>query len=361
MAVYFFVFFSLTALSLHTVRYSDYNISVRPRRLRAVYFVIICILIIFVGFRHKVGGDWNPYISLLNLTAGLSLQQAVLINDPSYMLLNWLGSNFFGGIYLTNLICSVIFFAGLASFCLTLPNKYLGLACAFPYLITVVSMGYTRQSAAIGLILFAILAVKRSSFIKFTFYLFAAATFHKTAILFAPALLFIHSPRRYQFITIFASVVFAAALFFVFLQHYLSSLIYGYIENTYKSSGGVIRVFTSMLSGAVYLRFQKLFNLNKQYKRLWFWLSLFSIIAFFLVLLLESNVFVDRLGLYLIPLQIFVLNYLPYIFKKVKIFRRYGTLIVLFFSWVQFIVWFFFSENSIAWHQYQIFPFFDLL
>ena len=173
-------------------------------------------------------------------------------------------------------------------------------------------------------------------------------------------MLFIHTSRRNQLISILAAMLFAVILFFVFFQHYLSSLVYGYIENTYKSSGGVIRVFTSTLCGVAYLRFHQLFNLNKSYHRLWYWLSLSSIIAFCLVLFLESNAFVDRLSLYLIPLQIFVLNYLPYILKTVNIFGRYGTLMVLCFSWVQFIVWFFFAENSIAWQQYQIFPFVDV-
>jgi hypothetical protein len=53
------------------------------------------------------------------------------------------------------------------SFCRTQPRPWLALTLAFPYLVVVVAMGYTRQGVAIGLEMLALLALERDRLLPF--------------------------------------------------------------------------------------------------------------------------------------------------------------------------------------------------
>ena len=52
-----------------------------------------------------------------------------------------------------NFVCAIIFVTGLLIFCFHQPYKWLGILISTPYLINVVAMGATKQSAALGFIM----------------------------------------------------------------------------------------------------------------------------------------------------------------------------------------------------------------
>jgi hypothetical protein len=62
------------------------------------------------------------------------------------------------------------------------PRPWLALTLAFPYLVMVVAMGYTRQAVAIGVECLALLALERDRLLVFLGWIALAATFHKTAL-----------------------------------------------------------------------------------------------------------------------------------------------------------------------------------
>ncbi|MFH3639566.1 EpsG family protein, partial [Acinetobacter baumannii] len=65
-----------------------------------------------------------------------------------------------------------------------LKKYWLCLLIYYPYHILAVSLGYTRQSIAVAILLYAFLKLIQNDRNKFLFFLLLAACFHKTAIIF---------------------------------------------------------------------------------------------------------------------------------------------------------------------------------
>ena len=71
--------------------------------------------------------------------------------------------------------------------------------------------------------------------------------------------------------------------------------------------------------------------------------------------LLPSTTVVDRLSLYLIPLQLAVLPRLAYLFKG----RFLGRSLVIIYSALVLFVWLNFAVHAQYWLPYQFYPVFD--
>src|SRR3569623_935982 len=95
---------------------------------------------LFVGFRYQVGGVGVAYLGHLDSTVGISLIDAMALQDPGYMAINWFSTQLGLGMAGVNLTCGALFMLGLARFCFKLPLPWLGLAIAAPYLLVVVAM-----------------------------------------------------------------------------------------------------------------------------------------------------------------------------------------------------------------------------
>lgn len=137
---------------------------------------------LMIGLRVQVGGDWGSYIGFVIRSEGLPFSELFLADEPGYGLLNWIGANWGGGVYLVNTVCGLIFSIGLLRFCRAQPRPWLDLTLAFPYLVTVVAMGYSRQGVAIGLEMIALLALQRDRLLQYLAWIALAATFHRTAL-----------------------------------------------------------------------------------------------------------------------------------------------------------------------------------
>ena len=154
------------------------------------------IIVLFVGWRHEVGGDWFAYKDSVNDTIDYPIQYSLLV-DPAYNLLNWIGGNIGGGVYFVNMICAVAFSIGLLAFCKSLPRPELALLVSIPYLVIVVSMGYTRQATSIGLGMLALVMLQNGSPIRFFTIAVLAVFFHKTAILYLGFSFFYKYHKKY--------------------------------------------------------------------------------------------------------------------------------------------------------------------
>jgi hypothetical protein len=118
-------------------------------------------IVLFVGSRDNIGADWWSYMRVLYLATDLSSAEALATYEPGYMLINIISARMGGEMLGANLAIAAIFAIGLCRFCLTLPRPLLALAISIPYLVIVVAMGYNRQSAAIGILLFALPMIER--------------------------------------------------------------------------------------------------------------------------------------------------------------------------------------------------------
>lgn len=359
MAVYLTFYTILTAFAsiFHVSRTLHYR-SV-SKGLCISHFTLLCMaLSIFVGLRHQVGGDWNNYINLFELTRGITISSALKINDPGYYLLNWFASNKFGGIYLVNYVCAALFVFGIWRLLYEMPDRYSGLAYAFPYLVCVVGMGYTRQSAALGLTYLALTSISQKNLIRFFFFIILASAFHKSAALFS-LIAFSRSKSKKVFIFTFVSTLSGFYLVYeLYLSHYVLSLHYSYIENVYRSNGAIYRTAIHAVFGLLYLIWFKTKEIKNVPSGILVFFSYLSFLSFALAITLDSNVFVDRLALYLFPLDLLVISNLSRLIQpKLLISSNKLLQVILGLNLILFVLWLKYSPNSEAWSNYKIFPF----
>lgn len=301
-----------------------------------------------IGLRVEVGGDWFTYIKLLEVHAAKSLWEVISGGDPGYYLLNWLVGQAGGTIYWVNTFCGMIVMAGVVRFARTQPLPWLALLVAVPYLVIVVGMGYTRQSAALGLLLVGLVSLGNGQMRWFVFWVMVAATFHKSAVLMLPVAALASTSHRFWSLLWVGLISLVGGYLFVFDS--AERLWTNYVEAEYESQGGLIRVMMNAVPAVLFFIFRRYLRLTEAETKLWFWMSLLSLVCIPLVVL--SSTATDRVALYLIPIQMFVFARLPFVVTDPRQ-RGLVTLgVVGYYGLVQ-AVWLFFAGHSFAWLPYQ--------
>ena len=327
----------------------------RRRNVVNVAFSLVVTLIgLLIGLRYEVGGDWSSYLGYLESATYLGFYDIPTAGDPGYILINWLTVQIGGDIWLVNLTCAGLFCFGLLEFCRMQPRPWLALAVAVPYLVVVVAMGYTRQGVAIGLSMLGLVALARQgSTLWFVFWVVMAATFHKTAVLLIPiAALASDRGRWWTFAWVVAA---AAAAYFVLLADKIDGLVYGYIESEYDSDGALIRTAMNVLPAMLLLLFRDRFLLHVREKRIWMIVAATAVATVPALILSPSSTAVDRLSLYLIPLQLVVLSRVPGAFGRSQRTQRLIAVTVLIYSGLTLFVWLNFASHADAWLPYQFY------
>lgn len=313
-----------------------------------------CLLGVVVGFRHEVGMDWfhyfKPLITALEQTWFESIISGI---DPAYGLLTWIAANFGGGIYLVNLVCAFLFAAGLLVFARNSPQPWLTMCVAVPYLVIVVAMGYTRQSVAIGIAMAGLVALNRGQLYKFAGWLILAALFHKSALILLPLALF---SGRKNFGALLGVVLVGALMFILLLVEHVDSLVSGYINDEYASSGAGIRVAMNALPAVLFLTFRNRFDLTLPQKSFWVWMSLGALAFVLLLVISPSSTAVDRVALYWIPLQLFVWSRLPQAMGLRAGTQQQWVAVVLVYAFAVQFVWLFYADHKTAWLPYKFYP-----
>lgn len=321
---------------------------------RALFLLTLALVAVMIGLRFEVGGDWFSYLGYLNSASTMSLFDASNASDPGYVLLNWVVSRVGGDIWLVNLICGAIFSVGLLHFTRAQPSPWLALAMAVPYLIVVVAMGYSRQAVAIGFAMMGLTALVRSkSAIKFILWILVAATSHKSAVLLIPiAALTVERGRVW---VAFWVVLATAVGYFVLLEDSVGNLVQGYIETEYDSDGAAIRIAMNAVPAVLLLLFRRQFPLRPTEVRLWVILSGLALLFVPALFVLPSTA-VDRLALYMIPLQLVVLSRVPIAFARSERSLRFLKLAVVLYAAAVLFVWLNFASHADAWLPYQLYP-----
>ena len=310
-------------------------------------------LTLFIGLRHEVGGDWFNYIPYLTRAEGFDLHEVIAWGDPGYNALNWLFASYSWGIYGVNLVSAAFFSFGLVWFCRAQPRPWLALCLSIPYLVIVVAMGYSRQGVAIGVMMPGLLAFERGR-LRPLLSMGAAATFHSTALVMlafvVPAV-----PGRtlaMRALRLLLLLVVGGVLVQTFLAARMEGLIGGYIEAEYQSEGAAIRVAMNLLPGLILLLWPRRFGLTTQQLRLWQAMALTAVAcAVGLVLLPSNSTAVDRIALYVIPLQLVVGSRLP----QTRLFGIHPSqllLVTLSLSIAVEFVWLNFATHAEGWLPY---------
>ena len=326
----------------------------RTTDLSVTWWVALVMLVLMIGLRHEVGGDWFSYLDVLeSYTEGSNAAQYG-DQDLAYILLNLLAVRSGLGIYLINLLSAAFFTWGLFIFCRAQPRPWLALAVAVPYLITVVAMGYTRQGAAIGIAMLAIIALGQGRTLRFVLWITLAALFHKSAILLVPMAVLANTKNRF-FTFIWVALTFVL-LYVLLIQEAINFLAYGYLESEYQSSGAAIRIAMNAMPAAIFLVFRKRFQLTPEQHSFWTWMALSALLFILLLEVSPSSTAVDRIALYWIPLQLFVWSRVPNVLGKKTGKNLLWVCAVVAYSATVHFVWLVYADHSVAWLPYQFYP-----
>jgi hypothetical protein len=314
-------------------------------------------LALFIGLRHEVGGDWFSYAESLEYFASLDFLTAITEtqkSDPAFTLLCWLSPNL-GGDHFVNLICGAIFSMGLVAFCRDQPNPWLALTIAVPYLVTVVAMGYTRQGVAIGLTMFGLVALGRENRLGFILWVGTASAFHKSAVILIPLALFSGSKRKWSSLVGVATI--GSLAFTLFLQESVERLFAGYINDGMESSGAFVRVTMNAFPAGLFLVFRNRFALNEASRKFWTWMSISALLFIPILGISPSSTAVDRVALYWIPVQLFVLSRLPIALSAGPLSARLILRLTVVYSFSVLLIWLIFGRFSYLWIPYKFYPF----
>jgi hypothetical protein len=340
-----FAYFALGAVLSDNTRRSSGRIS--PILGAGIVFAAL-----MIGLRFEVGADWSTYKLLYSYAGYADLGRALAIGDPGYQFVNWVVRRLGAEIWLVNLICAGIFCWGLFRFAQAQPSPWLAVVVAVPYLIIVVAMGYTRQAVAIGILMAGLAAVHRgASTLRFALYVAAAALFHKTAVVALPLVIF--SSERNKLLNILAGIVALYFFYTSFLADSVDKFVRNYIVAKYSSQGAAIRVAMNIVPATLFLFLQRRLGFSDRERRVWFFHSGAAFGMLVLLLVLPSSTAVDRLALYIMPLQMAVLSRVPNV-----VGARQGTILVVLYSLGVQFVWLNFAIHSKYWVPYRVYPLF---
>ena len=312
------------------------------------------VLTLLIGFRYQVGGDWFNYEAHYLDTLGAPLSEVLSKDDPGYYLLVWLAGQLDGGVYAVNLTFGALFSWGLVAFCRQQPRPWLALAVAMPYMVTVVAMGYSRQGVALGLAMLGLTGLARGKVLYFVICVALAATFHKSAVLLVPIAV-LSTPRSRLWTALWVGIA-AGLLYYVLLADSVANLVTNYIDAGYQSEGAAVRIAMNVLPAGLLLILHKRFLWPPAERNLWTMLAVLSVASVPWLLLSGSSTAVDRLALYLIPLQLYVFARLPDLLGSGAGRRTWVLAAVAYYGAVLF-VWLNFATHAYAWLPYRFYLF----
>lgn len=312
---------------------------------------LIVLFALFIGFRYEVGADWQNYLYHLESQFNTDLIFNFNNKEIIYYLIVWFASNIFGGIYLVNSILAIIFCYGLYRFAEFLnSNRYSLLMIAFPVLIVVISLGFSRQSGAIGLFMLGLVQLLKGKNINYILLILIATLLHLSAIILLPLVFLFIKQKKYIIYPIVIIVIYATINIFLLpnVEYYDES----YIQREYNSSGALIRVLMNTVSGLIFLMFKNYIVTNIKSYKVWKLISYATLLSFLLYLLSPSSTAIDRMSYYLIPIQLFVfsnLNRLPVKFNTYKL----GDNFVFLFGLIVLCSWILLADHSKYWLPYN--------
>ncbi|HYG25779.1 MAG TPA: EpsG family protein, partial [Caulobacteraceae bacterium] len=172
----------------------------------------------------------------------------------------------------------------------------------------VVAMGYTRQAAALGVVMLSFNAFADRRPRRFLILLGVATLFHTSAVALAPMVLFIGSGK--QLSRRAAALVGAGSLILLGGLESLDRYLYSYIEREYEGEGIFYRLPLDLLAAALFFFFRKRWAVRYNDNPL---NAVFSLMSLALIpLIFVSTVIADRVGLYLLPFQAAVFSRVPH-------------------------------------------------
>ena len=345
-----------------------------PQTNRIAWASLIFVWVIVIGFRHTVGCDWEPYAGFYQSSIHLlefrdeylalnsfwpTIVDSIAFWEPSYAALNLFAALTGTGIYGVNLICGLLIVFGLSAFCRQMPLQWLAWITATPYFLTVISLGYTRQGTAIGLILWAFASLKQKKIWLYLLFCLLAVSFHKWSVLIAFIGLPLLFPKRYQLqaTTLTFLAILVLGTFAYFIKVGFNPLHFQTFYLDQQSIGSGLRICLTAFTATIFLL---VWRKNKEMfdnPGVWVAISCFSIVCLILPFFGLTATVVDRFTLYLSPLQFYFWSHFPLCFSN-NVERKLAIgLVIITYSSIM-MIWFNFANHAHCWMPYQniLFP-----
>ena len=142
-------------------------------------------------------------------------------------------------------------------------------------------------------------------------------------------------------------------LYYFLLSSSVDKLMYNYVTEKYASSGAAIRVTMDVVAATLFFVSRKRLGLSAAEDKLWRNFSLAAIFLLILMTLTSASTAVDRLALYVIPLQLLVLSRLPLAWGLNGAASLPITAAVVSYSGVVEYIWLTQATNASAWIPYR--------
>ena len=349
----YWLFFALPALLAVTRRRRTPSVmtGLHSLRLDALWRASIVVFTLLIGLREQVGGDWGSYLGYIERVRYVGVLEVFTLGDPGYLLLNWLSVGLGWDIRGVNLFCGLVFSTGLAVLSRSLPRPWLAMTVAVPYMLTVVAMGYSRQGIALGFAMLGLVALGRKHTGWFVFWVLLGATFHKSAVLLLPIAALADTRNRYV-TAVWIGVVIVIA-YFLLLADDVNALYQNYVVAEYQSQGALIRTAMNAVPAALLLIWYRRFPMAEGEAPIWRWFAIISLGLVVVLLATPASTAVDRVALYMLPLQIVVFSHLPDVWGRRRDTRTLLLLAVVGYYALVHFVWLNFAYHAYAWLPYR--------
>ena len=326
-----------------------------PRAKSPLYYAAVFTLYVAViGFRYRVGMDWNNYDAIHRSLTGQDIGIVFQAAEYSSRFLFWFSANYLSGQVSSNVIGAVAFTAGLLFVANKTREPWLAVVVATPFLCVVTAMSATRQSLAIAVIFVLLGLWPRLGFIARLALIGVASLFHTSALALAPIVVGELRTGLLQKVLLVA-VAAGGALFLATSSPTFMEQMSAYAElytgaQAIVSQGAFMHVCLVALPALVYL-----LNARKLQSPFWskpflFWSA--SVALALLALLPFSSVGAGRLSMYfhyvpmiVVPLMIDQLGA-----RNTKLSLRLAVIVwQVAFLWV----WLTYSNSALAWTNYR--------
>ena len=307
------------------------------------------ILLVVLGFRHNIGGDWFQYKFTIEYLPKESLRikdaqtvkidfiQGINFINIFYYLVYILNKLNISTIYVVNLILSLFYLISLFRFCNSFKFRWLALLSTMPYLTIIVSTGYIKQALAISFLFFALdKFLKKDENKGFMPYLIFMFFSHISS---AFLLIISISKKNFKYLSLLCFLI--IIIFYDNFQEILFNYLFEYEK---ESKGFLFRLFVNIiyLIPILFLIRQKKITHNELSLTL---LNIFVVISSLIFFLLYPNTstFLDRLNLYMLAFFPMYINLtltnqkhiflIKYINPKIIYLSFYIFNILYFFVW----------------------------
>ena len=317
--------------------------------------LLLMAFVVLVGARYEVGGDWISYEEIVDAVRYERLGTALSFGDPGFQFITWVSTRVGLGSLGPSTFCGMVLLFGVWRFVKTLPDPWLAITAAVPYLIIVVGMGYVRQGAAIGFILVAITQFEQGRLVRFLGWMGLAVLFHVSSLCVLPiAALVIVRKQPLAFIPV---AIIGVVMYVLLLQPRMDRLYENYVVAEYDSSGALVRLAMNAVPALLFLALRKRFAITGVARAWWSMIALMSLALVVLVTLSPATTALDRIGLYCIPIQLFVFGHLSAVMTTTIKGRRLISFGAITYYAVVLFIWLNYATHAELWLPYKFQPF----